>query len=87
MYMINCYHFSRSFNCSTLHEQIGIHAFGNVCELAAYTNIAKYRPWIMENLLLDVKGKSSAWISEFYGSWSRFCFAFLLWLVSNDTLT
>nr|XP_027230632.1 venom protease-like [Penaeus vannamei] len=39
---------------------IGIHAFGNVCELAAYTNIAKYRPWIMENLLLDVKGKSSA---------------------------
>ncbi|XP_063612358.1 venom protease-like [Penaeus indicus] len=29
---------------------IGIHAFGNVCGLAAYTNIAKYRPWIIENV-------------------------------------
>ncbi|XP_047487831.1 venom protease-like isoform X2 [Penaeus chinensis] len=29
---------------------IGIHAFGNVCGLAAYTNVAKYTPWIIENL-------------------------------------
>ncbi|XP_042871018.1 venom protease-like [Penaeus japonicus] len=29
---------------------IGIHAFGNVCGLAAYTNVARHIPWITENL-------------------------------------